>query len=144
VREKGHAAFHSPGRNQFFISWGSLKEAEEKFPTLEGQAEGNIKRLRKLGDVKNLDVKTSNTIISGHDAILSDVNAEVVSGGLFFSRSSYMRRLCSAHLRCPQSERYFVLYSNNINPREYPNFQQIVEAMENSFRCHLASENFRV
>jgi hypothetical protein len=139
ARGKGNAVFHSPGRNKFFVSWGPLKDAEKRFPSLRDQAEGSVKRLKKGKDVKKIDARTMDTVISEHEAVLSDVNAEVMAGG-FLSRNVFQRHLWSCHLRCPQSERYFVLYSNHQNPQEYTNFEAIVAAIENSFRCHLASE----
>lgn len=135
-REKGDVAFHSPKGNRFFVSWGPLDDAKKRFASLQDHRDKSVKQIRKGSDVNDVAVESSHEeIISGHNALFSNVNAEVRAGGPF-SRATYERTMSSVHMYCPSNSRYYVVYSLLRDPTEYPDFRKLFEETARSFVCH--------
>jgi hypothetical protein len=135
TREKGDVAFHSPKNNIFFVSWGKLAEAQRRFKTLEEHRDQTINRIKKDPNLKSVEIVSSlKETMSGHDGIFSEVVAKKRSG--LMSRSEPTYRLWSVHFYCPQTARYYVVYSQLKVEDEYPDFAGTFRGVTGTIRCH--------
>jgi hypothetical protein len=135
TREKGDVAFHSPKANRFFISWGKLENATNRFKSLEEHRDKNIKQIKKGQDVRQVETGESyEARIEGHRALFTQLRAEVKQG--MFGRATYVREMWSAHVYCDQRGRYFVIYCLLRDPGEYENYSKVFKDMAMSLVCH--------
>jgi len=135
TREKGDVAFHSPKNNIFFVSWGKLAEAQRRFKSLEEHRDETIKRIRRDPNMKTVEIVSSvKETVSGHDGIISEVVAQKGKG--FMSRSAPTHHIWSVHFYCPQTSRYYVVYSQVKVENEFPDFAGMFKDVTGTLRCH--------
>jgi hypothetical protein len=140
TRRKADVVFQSPHGNRFFVSWGPLDDAQKKFKTLEEHRDFGIQRVKKGPDVKSIDVSNLNELqIDGHRALLSHVNAKIQRG--MMSRAVAQRDIWSIHFYCPQTSRYYVVYSMQRESDEFDDLSVIFRTLADSMRCHPDSQN---
>jgi len=139
TRGKGDMVFHFPDKEKLFVSWGDLTGAQKDFQTLEGQVEHNMQSLKKRSkrlNVRNLARTTDSLRVSSHRAIFNRIRIEEPGPGLFrktkVSRSAY-----TVHLHCPNSNRFFVIYTL-LSSRAPEDFESLFKAMVSSLKCHQA------
>jgi hypothetical protein len=136
TRKKGDVAFHTSKGNRFFISWGDLESANKRFKTLDEHRDWSTKQVGKGPDVKKVNVEDSREVqIGGHRALLSHVTADVRAGG-FMSRGSMQRSMWSVHFYCPEQNRYYVIYSLQRDPEEFPDFSSAFDSLWKTAACH--------
>jgi hypothetical protein len=133
-RIKGDVAFKSQKGNRVFVSWGSLEEAK-RFKTLEEHRDRSLKQVKKGSDVKSADVSDlRETQICGHRALVSHVSAEIRIG--MMGRSTVGRDIWSIHLHCPNTSRYYVLFSMERNPAEFEDMSAVFDSFAKTMVCH--------
>ena len=141
TQERGDVAFHSPRNNAFFVSWGRLDDARSRFETLEQQRDESVKRVKRNPNVAMAKVEfSSNEKVNGHESIMSKMVAQKRRGGFL---SAMMTRsqdpaheVWSAHLHCPQSSRFYVVYWDVRDGGEFPDTEERFRAMVRTFSCH--------
>jgi hypothetical protein len=135
-REAGDVVFHFPNRNKIFFTWGELEKATKRFQTVEEHAGNSLETVRKTGSVKKFERVTSDTLtVRSHKAVYNHVRLDEVTVGFFAGKRSSPRDACSVHVHCPNSSRYFVVYT--LFPREFVEEQEkAVRAMTDSLKCH--------
>ena len=127
--------FQSPQGNRFFVSWGPLADAEKKFKTLEEHRDYGIKRIKKGPDVKSTDVTDLAELqIDGHRALLSHVGAKIQRG--MMSRAVAQRDIWSIHFHCPQTSRYYVVYSMQRDSDEFEDLSGMFRNLASTIKCH--------
>ncbi len=137
-RKKGDVVFQSPGGNRFFVSWGPLDEAQKRFKTLEDHRDYGIKRVQKGPDVRSTEVSDLSEIqIDGHKALVSHVAAKIQRG--MMSRGVSQRDIWSVHFHCPNTSRYYVIYSMQRDAAEYEDIRVVFNSLIRTVACHPAS-----
>lgn len=135
TREGGDVAFHSKLGNRFFLTWGNLGNVEKRFKTLDEHRDKNVRQLSRGPDVKEVKIAGSHEErILGHRSLLTYVLIDVKVG--MISRRTYERELLSAHLHCPNSSRYYVVYCLLRDPTEYEDFPAVFNSVARSLVCH--------
>lgn len=135
TRGKGDVVFHTLKRNKVFVSWGPLEEASRRFRTVEGQRDQSIANLSKSRGVKSVSVtEKKESLICGHRALTTRI-AVSAGGGLMFQKQPDQRS-DSMCLHCPESSRYYVVYSVVISQDEYPHFSSLFDSIVQSLVCH--------
>jgi len=136
TRKKGDVAFQSQKGNRVFVSWGSLDEAK-RFKTLEEHRDGSLNQVKKGTDVKSLDISDlRETQICGHRALVSHVSAEIRVG--MMGRNVTGRDIWSIHLHCPNSSRFYVLFSMERDPAEFEDMGSVFDSFAKTIVCHPA------
>ena len=134
TRKKGDVAFQSQKGNRVFVSWGALEDAK-KFKTLEEHRDSSFNQVKKGSDVKSAEVSDLREIhICGHRALVSHLSAEVRMGAM--GRNVVGRDIWSIHLHCPDSSRYYVLFSMERNSQEFEDMSRVFESFANTMVCH--------
>jgi len=135
-REGGDVVLHFPDREKVFVTWGAIEKVQEKFPTVEEQAEQTLKNIRKTGNVRNFErVKQDSIEVNSHKAAFNHITLDEAAGGLFPGKRTVKHEAYSVHLRCAESSRYFVIYTM-LSPNAPPDFGELYDTMVHSFRCH--------
>jgi len=135
TRQKGDVVFQSKGGNRIFVSWGPLDQATRRFKTLEEHRDNSVKQIEKSPDVKAVDVRESREeMIGGHRALITHVSASVKAGML--SKAANDRDMWSMHFYCPNTSRYYVLYSMLRDANEFPDFSRVFITISRSMTCH--------
>jgi len=135
TREKGDVVFHSQKGNRFFVSWGALDEATKRFHSLEEHRDKSVNQIKRGPDVNSIEVSDQREeIICGHKALITHVSATIKSG--FVSKNVAQRDIWSIHLYCPNTSRYYVIYSMQRDSEEYPNFSGVFHSFTKTFVCH--------
>lgn len=136
TRVKGDVAFQSIKGNRVFVSWGSLEDAK-KFKTLEEHRDASLNQVKKGSDVKSAEVSDLREIqIGGHRALVSHLSAEVRMG--MMGRSIVGRDIWSIHLHCPNTSRYYVLFSMERNSQEFEDMSHVFDSFARTMVCHPA------
>lgn len=138
---EGDVVFHSPGKDKVYVSWGPLEKARNRFADTEQHAESSIDRIRRSRDVRNLEVEETRTLpLNGHQVVFHRIKFEVYSPGILMKGKTEYKSVYSAHIHCPESGRYLVLYtlcdqeSSVVSP-------QLVQTLINSISCHHTTKN---
>ncbi len=135
TRKKADVVFQSPQGNRFFVSWGPLDDAQRKFKTLEEHRDYGIQRVKKGPDVKSIDVSNLNELqIDGHRALLSHVTAKLQRG--MMSRGTIHRDIWSIHFYCPETSRYYVVYSMQRDSDEFEDLSTVFRSLADGIKCH--------
>ena len=135
TRQKGDVVFQSLGGNRVFLSWGPLDQATKHFKTLEEQRDNSVKQIAKSPDVKSVEVQDSKEeMVGGHRALVTHVSASVKRG--MMSRGLSDQDVWSMHFYCPNTSRYYVVYTLLRNKDEFPDFSQFFNAISGSLACH--------
>jgi hypothetical protein len=134
TRKMGDVAFQSQKGNRVFVSWGSLEETK-KFKTLEEHRDASLRQVKKGSDVKSAEISDLREIqIGGHRALVSHLTAEVRMG--MTGRNIAGRDIWSIHLHCPNSSRYYVLFSMERDPQEFENLSSVFDSLAKTMVCH--------
>jgi hypothetical protein len=133
-RGRGDLVFHFPDREKLFITWGNLSAAQKTFHTLENQVEYSMKSIKKSSNIKNLTRSTDSMEVNSHRAAYNYLQLEELGRGLI-SRAKIPRSAYSVHLHCPNSERFFAIYSP-LTPMAPHDFGDLFKAMVLTFKCH--------
>jgi len=137
TREKGDVGFHSSHNNLFFVSWGKLDDAQRRFETVEQQRDESVRLVKRNPNVAVAKVElSSNELINGHQGILSKMVTQRRRGGMLSRSQDPPHDVWIAHLYCPQSSRYYVVYWDVRDGGEYTDVEQRFRAMLRSFACH--------
>jgi hypothetical protein len=136
-REKGDIVIHFPDREKIFVSWGQLSLVTKKYPTAEAFANHGIKSMAKSRNIAKSDkIEEKPMTVNSHNATYNKVQFhESVGMSLFGKGRTNVRTTCSAHLYCPESSRYFVIYAL-LTPNAPEDFDKLFLEMVDSFRCH--------
>ena len=135
TRKKADVVFQSPQGNTFFVSWGPLSDAERKFKTLEEHRDFGIQRVKKGPDVRSIQVSDLKELqVDGHRALLSHVDAKLQRG--MMGRGVSRRDIWSIHFYCPNTSRYYVVYSMQRDADEFDDLSSIFRDLAASIKCH--------
>jgi hypothetical protein len=130
----GDAAFKTRGI-RFFLTWGPLEETRSKFGTLDRQADESLKKIRKSGDVRRLEVLDHKDMeVNGHRSIFNSVRLSLGVGLL--AMKTVRREVYSLHLYCEPSQRFFVLYANGAGEGSLKSVSDVFFLMSSTLRCH--------
>jgi hypothetical protein len=133
-RDKGDVVFQSKKGNRVFVSWGPLEEAN-RFKTLEEHRDSSLNQVKKGSDVKAVSVSDlRETKICGHRALISHVSALIRSG--MMGRETVNRDIWSVHFHCPETGRYYVLFSMERDSSEFEDMGPVFESFTTSMVCH--------
>ncbi|MDG6933367.1 MAG: hypothetical protein JRN68_01580 [Nitrososphaerota archaeon] len=138
-RQKCDIAFHMEEGNKFYLSWGVLNEAQERFKTLDEHVDFSLKQVQKGRDVDSLEtVERKDGEVNGHRSIFARVSVLVRSG--FMGRTATRRVFLSTHFYCPETMRFYVVYllSGSAQVDEESMITTYRDVMS-SFRCHPTS-----
>lgn len=136
-REKGEIVLHFPDNEKLFVSWGQLKTVQENFRTPTEQAEHSIKAMMKSRNVGNVK-RMANTPfrVNSHRAAYNHATFEELSVQGLLAKTKAVKRLTySIHLHCPESSRYFVIYTI-LSSGAPDDFEDLFVRMAKSFECH--------
>lgn len=137
TRDKGDVAFQSKKGNRVFVSWGPLEEAK-RFKTLEEHRDSSLNQVKKGSDVKTVDVSDlKETNICGHRALVSHISALIRSGAM--GRNTTSRDIWSVHFHCPNTSRYYVIFSMERDSSEFEDMGPVLESFVNTMVCHQTS-----
>lgn len=129
---KGDVAFKLENGVIIFISWGPLKEVRGKrYLTTEEHAQKTLERIQKSREVKKMELREHKKVsVNEHEGSFNLVSI-VGSWGSFFRISE--KRVCSVHIHCEESGRYFVIYGD---AAQTPETMEVFNQMISSFKCH--------
>ena len=132
---RGDVAFHTTDKSKYFVSWGPLQEAQNKFKTLKEHRDYSLSRL-KSRDVDSLSViKSLETTFRGHPAIFTSVSLILRTGML--GRNLVQRIICSIHLYCDNVHRYYVIYMiSNWGESDADRISDYFDRVLKTFKCH--------
>ncbi len=132
-RTDGDVAVKSPEKAVVFVSWGELEKIAKKAPTIEEHAKFSLERVKKSVQGKMVAVDHKDIEVNGHPALYNSVRIQVPKRGLFGRAQE--QEVTSVHLHCPQSQRYYVIYttSNNDNVADQ---QRTLQGIIETLRCH--------
>jgi hypothetical protein len=135
-RESGDLVFHFPDKEKVFITWGQLEEAQKRFHTIEEHAEHGIKTVSKTSSIKGTErIKKDMIEVNSHKALYNHVRLNQASPGLFAGGKTTPHDLCSVHIHCDRSSRYFVIYAL-LSANAPKDFDELMKIMVESFNCH--------
>ncbi len=132
-RVKGDLAVKSATKSIVMVSWGSLEEVTRKLPTVEDHAEFSLSKIRKGVRTSLTNVEHKEIQSSGHQGVYNHVRVEVPGKGLFAKPEQ--KEVRSLHIHCPQTGRYFVIYSESNAAGSKEQGENTLQIMS-SFRCH--------
>ncbi len=135
-RPQGDVVFHFEDRTRIFLSWGDLQRALKSFQSVEQHAEHTLNTIRKSVNVRNFERVTQDTItIHTHRGAFNRIRLEEMRAGLLTSRKGVQQDAYSVHVHCPESSRYFVIYTVVAKSAENE-YGPILTTMANSLECH--------
>lgn len=137
-RIEGDVVFKSPDKDRIFVSWGPLEKAKKKYSSPEEHANDTIRRIKKKGGVKEVELIRRKVIrVNSHETIFSHVKVVFSIPSLFpFGKAkTYEREVRCMHLYCESSGRYSILFGE-ITPDKTIQHGDIFESMIKSFICH--------
>ncbi len=135
-RDAGDVVFHFPDKMKMFLSWGDLEKATKSFQTVEEHAEHSLDSVKKSGNVKNLErVSRDSLSIHSHKGAYNRVRLEEITVGFFTGKKKVPRDAYSVHVHCPDSSRYFVIYTL-IPAGTVEEYEKTLMTMANSLNCH--------
>jgi hypothetical protein len=133
---KGDVVFKAQDGTKMYVSWGLLEAIQKKFPTLDDQVKASVQRIKKDGQIGNLEVLDQKEVqICGHRALYTRLSAAVRSTSMFGTRSAGQRELWAAHLHCDKSGRYFVVYGSSQNEKALQETMDVYSHFQDSFKC---------
>jgi hypothetical protein len=133
-RTAGDVAFKT-SRHRIFLTWGPLERVKEKYGSLDRHAEAGIQKVRKGGDVRNLETLEKREVyVNGHKSILNRFRV-TLGVGIMAMRNAY-RELSSVHLHCDVTGKFFVLYESVMGSGSGMELGTAFEHMKDSFKCH--------
>jgi len=122
-------------RHRIFLSWGPLEPAQKKYGSLDRHADAAIQKVRKGGDVRNLQtLERRDTSVNGHKAVLN--RFRVTLGVSFFAMRTAYRELSWVILHCEKTGKFFVLYESVTESYSATEQELILGQMKDSFKCH--------
>lgn len=111
-RNGGDIVFHFPDKMKIFLSWGELEKVQKNFQTVEQHAEHSLNTIKKSGNVKRFErVSQDSRRIHSHSGAYNRVKLEEMTVGFLTGKKGMPREAYSVHLHCPESSRYFVIYT---------------------------------
>jgi hypothetical protein len=130
----GDLAFRTRGI-RIFLSWGPLQEKKEKFDSLDSQVADSIKRMQKSSDVRKFEiVDHKEMIVGGHRALFN--SARLTLGVGLMAMKASKREVCSLHLYCEESQKFFALYVDGIGEGTLVMVSEIFTHMSEALKCH--------
>jgi len=130
----GDVAFKTRGI-RFFLTWGPLEENRNKFGTLDHQAAESLKKIKKSGDVRRVEVLDHKDMtVNGHRSIFNSVKLSLGTG--LMAMKTVRREVYSLHLYCEPSQRFFVLYANGAGEGALKSVSEVFFLMSSTLRCH--------
>lgn len=130
----GDLAFKSRS-GRVFLTWGSLEKVKKKFGSLDRQAEDGVKKMRKSGAVRRFEILDHREMnVNGHRSIFNSTRL-TIAAGLMGMRTA-QREVCSLHLHCDPSQKFFVLYANGIGEQSEGAILDVFFRMSSTLRCH--------
>jgi hypothetical protein len=136
MRTAGDVIFHFPNELKVFLSWGELDRATKSYETVEKQAEHSVDVLRKTRSVKNLERLAQDSLdVNRHRGVFTRVTLVEVSPNLLITSRSSRREAVSVHVHCPESARYFVIYSM-LPENNAAYYAKTLTSMAVSLMCH--------
>ncbi len=135
-REAGDVVFHFPDRVKTFLSWGELEKATKNFQTVEGHAEHSLDAVKKSRNVKNFERVTHDSMtVNSHAGAFNRVKLEEVTVGFLPRKRAAPQEAYSVHVHCPESGRYFVVYTMIPSDSE-GQYGTALTKMAKSLKCH--------
>jgi hypothetical protein len=133
---KGDVAFKAQDGTKMFVSWGLLEIIQKKFATLDDQVKASVQRIKKDGQIGNLEVLDRKELqICGHRALYTRLSAALRSTSMFGTRNAGQRELWAAHLYCENSGRYFVVYGSSQTEKTLSETMDVYNHLQESFKC---------
>lgn len=130
----GDLAFKTKGL-RVYLTWGDLARIRKKFGTLEQQAEASLKQMKKGGDVRRVEtMKHEEMAINGHRSIFN--SARFVLGTGIMALKTSKREVCTLHLQCERSGKFFVVYANAAGEGSLDMVAGTFQHMISTLRCH--------
>jgi hypothetical protein len=135
-REAGDVAFHFPGHEKVYLSWGKLDDARKRFSSVEDHAENTLKTVKKSRRVKNFErVAQDSMMINLHKAVYNRVKMDEVPASFLPGKSTVKHDTLSLHVHCEPMSRYYVIYAL-LPPNAPEDFPDLFLKMVHSFKCH--------
>jgi len=135
-RNKGNLAFHSPTKDNMFISWEILERVQKRYTSLAEQVNDVLENIKKSRGVKSLEVMEKKELeINGHTGVFTHLKVTSIQP-FFFKKRVNLQELWSLHVYCEQTARFFALYGSSGSDERSLEQADIFKHMQRTFRCH--------
>jgi hypothetical protein len=134
-RAEGYVIFRSSRNDRVFLTWGILEKVNQKYDSLEAQAEASFTRIANGRDVKKLHLIETRTMeLNGHRVLYRHFVMDRAIGMRMFKASS--KEIWSIHLHCERTDRFFIVYESAPDIERSQEQSLIFNHMIDSFVCH--------
>ena len=132
-RSSGTVTFHLTDTDKISVSWGDLQSALKRFQTVDDHAEHSLKIVKKGHGVKNFErISRDSLNVNSHRSAYNRVRFDEVIPRFITGSTTSPREVYSVHVHCPDSSRYFVIYTLTSDT----DTERLFSVMANSFQCH--------
>jgi len=136
-RNRGNLAFHSPTKDNMFISWEILERVKRRYTSLAEQVDDVLENVKKSRGVKSLEVMERKELeINGHKGVFTHLKVISIHAVFFFKKRVILQELWSLHVYCEQTARFFALYGMSSSEERSPKQADIFKHMQKTFKCH--------
>lgn len=135
-RKRGNLVFHSPTRDNMFVSWEILERVKKRYTSLSEQVDDVLEKIKKSRGVKSVEVMERKELeINGHMGVFTHLKATSIHG-LFLRKRVTLQELWSLHVYCEQTARFFAVYGSSSSNQRSPEQADIFKHMQKTFKCH--------
>ena len=135
-RNRGNLVFHSPTRDNMFVSWEILERVKKRYTSLAEQVNDVLENIKKSRGVKSVEVMERKELeINGHTGVFTHVKVTSIQA-FFLKKRVILQELWSLHVYCEQTARFFALYGSSSSDERSLEQADIFKHMQKTFRCH--------
>jgi len=136
-RNRGNLAFHSPTKDNMFISWEILERVQKRYTSPAEQVDSVLENIKKSRGVKSLEVMERKELeINGHKGVFTHLKVTSIHAIFFLKKHVILHELWSLHVYCEQTARFFALYGSSTSEEKSLEQADIFKHMQKTFRCH--------
>jgi len=136
-RNRGNLAFHSPTKDNMFISWEILERVQKRYSSLAEQVNGVLENIKKSRGVKSVEVLERKELeINGHKGVFTHLKVTSIHAIFFFKKRVILQELWSLNVYCEQTARFFALYGMSSSDERSLQQANIFKHMQKTFKCH--------
>ena len=136
-RNRGNVVFHSPTRDNMFVSWEILERVKKRYTSLAEQVNDVLENIKKSRGVKSVEVMERKELeINGHTGVFTHSKVTSIKAFFFLRKRVILQELWSLHVYCEQTARFFALYGSSSSDERSLEQADIFKHMQKTFRCH--------
>ena len=135
-RNRGNLVFHSPTRDNMFVSWEILERVKKRYTSLAEQVNDVLENIKKSRGVKSVEVMERKELeINGHTGVFTHLKVTSIQG-FFLKKRVILQEIWSLHVYCEQTARFFALYGSSSSDERSLEQADTFKHMQKTFRCH--------